>query len=100
MVLQKMSTSSWVRYHTKHGSQMQWMFLASVEVQPCSGLGSLRYVLKGLDWLLDHAKRPAVAQMSLIALGTSQSLNDMVQEVVNTGIPVVVSAGNYAASLI
>ena len=69
----------------------------AVEVQPCTSSGSLRYVLKGLDWLMDNAKKPAVAQMSLVALGKSQSLNRMVEEVIDAGIPFVVSAGNYGA---
>lgn len=71
-----------------------------MEVQPCTGPGSSKYVLQGLDWLLDNVQYPAVAQMSLVALGLSKSLNGMVQQVIDAGIPFVISAGNYGAGFV
>lgn len=67
-----------------------------VQVQPCKEKGSVQYLLSGMDWVLDNVKRPAVAQMSLLALGKSYSLNRKVQQLIDANIPFVLSAGNYA----
>lgn len=71
------------------------LFMA-VQVQPCKEKGSVQYLLSGMDWVLDNVKRPAVAQMSLLALGKSYSLNRKVQQLIDANIPFVLSAGNYA----
>lgn len=68
----------------------------TVQVQPCKEKGSVQFLLSGMDWLLDNAKRPAVVQMSLLALGASKSLNKKVDQIIDAHIPFVLSAGNYA----
>lgn len=72
------------------------MLCATVQVQPCKEKGSVQFLLSGMDWLLDNVKRPAVVQMSLLALGESNSLNKKVDQIIDAHIPFVLSAGNYA----
>ena len=69
--------------------------LVSVPVIPCQAVGMVAYLLQGLDWVLRHQRRPAIVHMSLLVLGTSASLEHKVQQVLDAGMPVVVSAGNF-----
>lgn len=50
-----------------------------------------------MDWVLDNVRYPAVAQMSLVALGASNALDEKVRQLTRANIPVVISAGNYQA---
>ena len=50
-----------------------------------------------MDWVLDNVRYPAVVQMSLVALGSSNALDEKVKQLSAANIPVVVSAGNYQA---
>ncbi|GMH33288.1 hypothetical protein BSKO_01122 [Bryopsis sp. KO-2023] len=70
--------------------------IVMVQVQPCAEKGSVQYLLSGMDWVLNNVKYPAVVQMSLLALGTSHSLNRKVKQIIDARIPFVLSAGNYA----
>lgn len=60
---------------------------------PCNGAGTLEGVLGGLDWIASNAQAPAIVNMSLGGLN-DDLLNDAVNQLVNMGIPVIVSAGN------
>jgi subtilisin family serine protease len=67
--------------------------LVSVRVLDCDGSGKVSGVIAGLDWIAKNAARPAVANMSLGG-GFSQSLNDATENLIASGVPVAVAAGN------
>ncbi|WP_462153078.1 S8 family peptidase [Pseudoalteromonas xiamenensis] len=67
--------------------------LVGVRVLDCSGSGSYSDVIAGIDWVKQHANRPAVANMSLGG-GISQAIDDAVNAAVRSGINFVVAAGN------
>ncbi len=67
--------------------------LVPVRVLGCDGRGSVSGVIAGLEWVLTHAARPAVANMSLGG-SASDALDAAVAAVTEAGIPVAVSAGN------
>jgi len=64
-----------------------------VRVLDCDGSGSTSGVIEGVEWIVNNARFPAVANMSL---GGSklQSLNDAVQRAIAKGVVFVVAAGN------
>src|ERR1700733_2349654 len=68
--------------------------LYSVRVLPCQALGGGAAVIAGIDWVVQHASRPAVANMSLIASGEDPALDEAVTNLVANGITAVVGAGN------
>lgn len=71
--------------------------LYPVRVLGCSGSGSNSGVVAGMDWVQANAVRPAVANMSLGG-GASQATDDAVARMTNSGITVVVAAGNNNAN--
>jgi len=58
----------------------------------CCGAGT--NTLAGMDWIVQNAIKPAIMTMSLGSYGTSYSAENAVDELVNAGITVFVSAGN------
>ena len=67
--------------------------LVAVRVLDCRGGGDLSDIVSGVNWVTEHAKFPAVANMSIG--GTySASVNRAVQRSINAGIVYVVAAGN------
>ncbi|MFJ3201365.1 S8 family peptidase [Streptomyces sp. NPDC086989] len=52
-------------------------------------------VLKAVEWVTAHARRPAVVNMSLNLKGRSTALDTAVQHMIETGITTVVAAGNF-----
>lgn len=70
--------------------------LVPVRVLDCTGSGSLSGVIAGLDWVVTNAVKPAVVNMSLGG-GVSTSLDTAVSNTINSGIQVVVAAGNSGA---
>ncbi len=71
--------------------------LAAVRVLNCSGSGTTSGVIAGIDWVADHAAKPAVANMSLGG-GFSSSLNNAVNSAVASGVTFAVAAGNSNAN--
>ena len=70
--------------------------LYSVRVLGCQSNGTWSTVLDGMEHAMEMIalrKRPAIVSMSLVG-GYTQSVNDAVQTLYDSGIPVVVSAGN------
>ncbi len=67
--------------------------LYPIRVLGCQGNGTMDWVLSGLEWVMKNAKLPAVVNMSL---GGSKmmALNMAVDKLANSGINVVVAAGN------
>jgi PKD repeat protein len=71
--------------------------LVSVRVLDCSGSGTVAGVIAGVDWVAQHAVKPAVANMSLGG-GFSSALNQSVQNAVAAGVTFVVAAGNSSGN--
>ncbi|XP_072177668.1 extracellular serine proteinase-like [Diadema setosum] len=78
-------------YGIAHGAA-----LYGVRVLNCLGSGTNAQVIDGVDWVAANAIKPAVASMSLGG-GVSNALDAAVASLVNTGVPVSVSAGNNDA---
>ncbi|MBI4933867.1 MAG: S8 family serine peptidase [Actinobacteria bacterium] len=68
--------------------------IVPIRVLDCLGSGSLSAIIAGLDWVLTfNAGAPAVVNMSLGG-GSSFTVDVAVQRVIDSGVPVVVAAGN------
>ncbi|AEV87684.1 peptidase [Actinoplanes sp. SE50] len=67
--------------------------LVAVRVLGCDGGGSISDVIDGVDWVTEHAIKPAVANMSMGG-SVSRSLDYAVQESIASGVTYVVAAGN------
>ncbi|GIE02102.1 S8 family peptidase [Paractinoplanes durhamensis] len=67
--------------------------LVAVKVLDCKGEGDLSDVLAGINWVISHAQKPAVANLSLGG-DSSPALNAALQKLINSGVTVVVAAGN------
>jgi len=67
--------------------------LVAVRVLNCAGSGTTAGVIEGVDWVTDHAVRPAVANMSLGG-GKSTALDDAVNRSGSSGVSYFVAAGN------
>lgn len=67
--------------------------LVSVRVLSCENLGSTSQIIAGVEWVTEHAERPAVVNMSL---GGSESVAEelAVKNSIASGLTYVVSAGN------
>lgn len=74
--------------------------LVSVRVLGCAGYGSDADVIAGMDWVANHGRLPAVANMSLgdvtpnKTLGISDVVDDALRALIGSGVTVVVAAGN------
>jgi aqualysin 1 len=75
--------------------------LTAVKVLGCGGEGTAATVLAGIDWVTAHAKKPAVANLSLTlsapcrrAPSICQVIDDAVRKSRNSGIFYSVAAGN------
>ena len=71
--------------------------IVPIRLLNCAGSGSVSGVIAALDWILSptnpNPKTQAVLNLS-IGGGRSESLNDAIERLVNSGITVVVAAGN------
>lgn len=67
--------------------------LHPVRVFACSGGASWSTIISGLNWILSNHIHPAVVNMSLGG-GADTSIDTAVNNLINHGITVVVSAGN------
>lgn len=68
----------------------------AVRVLSCTGSGTTANVMAGLAWTMEHVRshgKPSVVSMSLGG-GANGALDAAVEEVIQSGIPVVVAAGN------
>ncbi|MEU6311039.1 S8 family peptidase [Streptomyces sp. NPDC047014] len=70
--------------------------LVSVRVLDCEGRGTYSGVVAGLDWVAEHAARPAVMNVSLGG-DRSDAVNRATTAVAAAGVLPVVAAGNSAA---
>ncbi|CCQ12842.1 Alkaline serine exoprotease A precursor [Pseudoalteromonas luteoviolacea B = ATCC 29581] len=67
--------------------------LVAVKVLDCQGQGRYSDVIAGMDWVKKHAVHPAVVNMSLGG-GISRAIDEAANAMVQTGLHVVVAAGN------
>ncbi|MFN2538830.1 MAG: S8 family serine peptidase [Mycobacteriales bacterium] len=70
--------------------------LEAVRVMDCSGQSTTGAVLAGIDWVRQHAVKPAVANVSLGG-SFSMVLNRAVDDLADSGVVVAVAAGNSSA---
>jgi len=70
--------------------------LISVRTFNCNGSGTTTTVISGLDWIANNHIKPAVVNMSLGG-GASSTLDTAVNNLINSGVVVVVAAGNFNA---
>lgn len=67
--------------------------LIAVRVLDCQGSGTTAGVIAGVDWVTAHAKKPAVANMSLGG-GANTSLDNAVKKSIASGVSYAIAAGN------
>lgn len=72
------------------------VWLHAVKVLPCETTPTVAQVIAGVEWVSTHAKRPAVANMSIYT-EPSPAVNAAVTAMADAGIFVAVSAGNKAS---
>ncbi len=68
--------------------------LVAVKVLDCNGRGSWTGIIAGIDWVTQHAVKPAVANMSLGAPGSSASLERAVRDSIASGVTYAIASGN------
>jgi aqualysin 1 len=68
--------------------------LHAVRVFSCVREGRGAWILAGIDWVTRHHVKPAVANMSLGLMGTSEIVDEAVRNSIAAGITYVVAAGN------
>ena len=71
--------------------------LIPVRIFGCSGGASTSLIIAAVDWVRANAIRPAVVNMSLGG-GASSSMDAAVNNLINSGVSVVVAAGNSNAN--
>ncbi|MEV6021198.1 MULTISPECIES: S8 family peptidase [unclassified Streptomyces] len=68
--------------------------VVAVRVLDDRGAGSTAQVIAGIDWVTRHARRPAVANLSLGGYANAQ-LDAAVRNSIASGVTYTVAAGNY-----
>lgn len=81
---------------TTHGVAKQ-VKLSPVRVLDCGGSGTTSGVISGVNWVAKNRVKPAVANLSLGG-GYSASLNQAVAAASDSGVTMVVAAGNSNAN--
>lgn len=71
--------------------------LVSVRVFGCSGGSSWSTIIAGVDWVTQHARKPAVANLSLGG-GASFSADNAVKKMIASGVGAAIAAGNSGAN--
>ncbi|TNC22783.1 S8 family peptidase [Amycolatopsis alkalitolerans] len=71
--------------------------LTAVRVLDCSGSGTYSGVIAGIDWVAQHAVKPAVANMSLGG-SVSTAVDNAVENAISAGVTFAVAAGNDSAN--
>ena len=73
------------------------VYLHGVRVLPCSGSGQISNLIDGINWVTQNHQNPAVANISMDALGISPSLETSLTNSINAGVTYAIAAGNDAA---
>src|SRR5262245_995901 len=66
----------------------------AVRVLDCMNRGFVSNFIAGLDWVINNAVQPAVANMSIGADNPSMAFDTAVTNLVNAGVPITLAAGN------
>jgi subtilisin family serine protease len=77
----------------KQSGVAKQVYLRGVRVLDCAGKGTTATVIAGLEYVLSHSPRPAVANLSL-ETGYSPALDAAATQLDASGVPVIVAAGN------
>ncbi len=80
---------------TAHGVAKE-VSLVAVRVLDCNGSGTTAQVVAGIDWVTEHAVKPAVANMSLGG-GADTALDEAVQRSIAAGVTYAIASGNSNA---
>lgn len=80
---------------TKYGVAKD-VTLKAVRVLDCQGSGTDADVVAGMDWVAQHAQKPAVANMSLGG-GKSATIDAAAKKLTDAGVFLAVAAGNDGA---
>ncbi|WP_434443704.1 S8 family peptidase [Lentzea sp. E54] len=67
--------------------------LVGVRVLGCNGSGQYSQIIKGIDWVAQNAKKPAVANMSLGG-GADSTVDNAVKRAIAAGVTFGLAAGN------
>lgn len=70
--------------------------LHAVRIVDCQGGGTVAGLTHAVEWLTSNHLDPAVANLSIIAAGRSEALDDAIKTSIAAGVTYVVSAGNRA----
>jgi len=68
--------------------------LHGVRVMQCDGNGQISSLISGINWVTSNAVRPAVANISVAAAGSSPALESALSNSIASGITYAVAAGN------
>ncbi|MDT7785278.1 MAG: hypothetical protein QOF58_3697 [Pseudonocardiales bacterium] len=68
--------------------------IVAVRVLDCNGSGAWDGIIRGIDWVTQNAKKPAVVNMSLGGSGTNSALENAVKRSIGAGITYVLAGGN------
>lgn len=67
----------------------------AVRIMSCGGTGSNSAIIAGIDWVIGNHNGPSVANFSITG-PKSAALDDAVKKLVQSGVTVVVAAGNFS----
>ncbi|MFN6965127.1 MAG: S8 family serine peptidase [Pyrinomonadaceae bacterium] len=70
------------------------VYLHGVRVMQCDGNGQISNLISGINWVTTNAVRPAVANISVAAAGSSPALETALTNSINSGIVYSVASGN------
>jgi serine protease len=65
-----------------------------VRIFGCDTNAPISQIISGVNWVTGHRVKPAIANMSLGYTGSSTSLDQATQSLINSGVIVVAAAGN------
>ena len=71
--------------------------LHGVRVMGCDGNGQMSTLLAAVNWVTANAIKPAVANISLTAAGSSPSIETAINNSIASGVTYTIAAGNSAA---
>lgn len=67
--------------------------IISVKTMNCDGTGAWSAIIKGIDWVVQNKKGPAILNMSLGGLA-HKALDDALHKAISKGVVAVVASGN------
>ncbi|NKE55424.1 S8 family peptidase [Lentzea sp. PSKA42] len=68
--------------------------VVGVRVLDCNGGGAWDGIIRGIDWVTQNGKKPAVVNMSLGGSGTNSALENAIRRSIDAGFTYVLAGGN------